>query len=130
MAAIGQIRKHYGLLIAIIAIALAAFILGDFAKGSSRAPNNIGVIEGEDISYQNFSLQVEKSTEIQKQNSGKNQIEAEEAFNLRLGVWNQMVRQIIMQKEFEEISLKVTPSDLFDQVQGTNPHRYILQPVN
>lgn len=127
MAAIGQIRKHYGLLIAIIAIALAAFILGDFAKGSSRAPNNIGVVEGEDISYQNFSIQVEKSLEIQKQNTGKNQIEAEEAFNIKQSVWNQMIRKIIMQNEFDEIGLKVTAPDLFDQVQGPNPHRYILQ---
>ncbi len=127
MAAIGEIRKHYGILVAIIAIALAAFILGDFAKGNSRAPNNIGVVEGEEISYQSFSLQVEKSLEAQKQNSGQNQVEASEAFNIKLSVWNQMIRQIIMQKEFDEIGLNVTAPDLFDQVQGQNPHRYILQ---
>jgi len=127
MAAIGQIRKHYGLLVAVIAIALGAFILGDFAKGSSRAPNNIGVVEGEEISYQDFSIQVEKSLEAQKQNSGKNQVAQQEAFNIKLSVWNQMVRQIIMGKEFEELGLNVTAPDLFDQVQGQNPHRYILQ---
>lgn len=127
MAAIGQIRKHYGLLVAIIAIALGAFILGDFAKGSSRAPNNIGVVEGEEISYKDFSIQVEKSMEAQKQNSGKNQVEASETFNIKLSVWSQMIRQIIMQKEFDELGIKVTTDDLFDQVQGPNPHRYILQ---
>ncbi|MBN2236329.1 MAG: SurA N-terminal domain-containing protein [Bacteroidales bacterium] len=127
MAAIGQIRKHYGLLIAIIAIALGAFILGDFAKGTSRAPNNIGVVDGEEISYQSFSIQVEKSLEAQKNNTGKNQIEAQEAFNVRMSVWNQMVRQIIMQKEFDELGLSVSSDDLFDQVQGQHPHRYILQ---
>lgn len=127
MAAIGQIRKHYGLLVVVIAIALGAFILGDFAKGSSRAPNNIGVVEGEEISYQDFSIQVEKSLEAQKQNSGKNQVEPQEAFNIKLSVWNQMIRQIIMAKEFEELGLSVTAPDLFDQVQGQNPHRHILQ---
>lgn len=127
MAAIGQIRKHYGLLVAIIAIALGAFILGDFAKGNSRTPNNIGAVEGEEISYQTFSIQVEKSLEAQKQNNNQKQADATEAFNIKLNVWNQMVRQIIMQKEFDEIGLKVTAPDLFDQVQGPNPHRYILQ---
>lgn len=127
MAAIGQIRKHYGLLVAVIAIALGAFILGDFAKGTSREPNNIGIVEGEEISYQDFSIQVEKSLEAQKQNSGQNQVEAQEAFNIKLSVWNQMVRQIIMGKEFDEIGLGVTSPDLFDQVQGINPHRFILQ---
>ncbi|MDA3904595.1 MAG: SurA N-terminal domain-containing protein [Bacteroidales bacterium] len=127
MAAIGEIRKHYGILVAIIAIALAAFILGDFAKGGSRTPNNIGVVEGEEISYQSFSKQVEKSLEAQKQNSGQNQVETAEVFNIKLSVWNQMVRQIIMQKEFDELGITVTAADLFDQVQGRNPHRYILQ---
>ena len=127
MAAIGEIRKHYGLLVAIIAIALAAFILGDFAKGGSRTPNNIGVVEGEEISYQTFSVQVEKSLEAQKQNSGSNQVAVAEAFNIKLSVWSQMVHQIIMQKEFDELGVKVTSPDLFDQVQGPNPHRYILQ---
>ncbi len=127
MAAIGQIRKHYGLLVAIIAIALAAFILGDFAKKGSHAPNNIGVVDGDEISYKEFSIQVEKSLEAQKTNSGKNQLTAQEAFNVKLGVWDQMVRQIIMQKEFDEIGVQVTAPDLFDQVQGSSPHRYILQ---
>jgi peptidyl-prolyl cis-trans isomerase D len=127
MAAIGEIRKHYGILVAVIAIALGAFILGDFAKGSSRAPNNIGVVEGEEISYKDFSIQVEKSLEAQKQNSGNNQVAQQEAFNIKLSVWNQMVRQIIMGKEFDELGLGVTAPDLFDQVQGAKPHRYILQ---
>lgn len=127
MAAIGEIRKHYGLLVAIIAIALAAFILGDFAKGGSRTPNNIGVVEGEEISYQTFSIQVEKSLETQKQNNGGNQANAAETFNIKLSVWNQMIHQIIMQKEFDELGIKVTAPDLFDQVQGPKPHRFILQ---
>ncbi len=127
MAAIGQIRKHYGLLVAVIAVALGAFILGDFAKGSSHTPNNIGVVEGEEISYQDFSIQVEKALEAQKQNSGNNQVAQQESFNIKLSVWNQMVRKIIMGKEFDELGLGVTAPDLFDQVQGINPHRYILQ---
>jgi len=127
MAAIGQIRKHYGLLVAIIAIALGAFILGDFTKGRSHTPNNIGVVEGNEISYKNFSIEVEKALEAQKQNSGQKQVATQEAFNIKLNVWNQMVREIIMQKEFDELGLKVSAPDLFDQVQGPNPHRYILQ---
>ena len=36
MAVIGKIRKHSVLLIVVIGVALAAFVLGDFATGTGR----------------------------------------------------------------------------------------------
>ena len=41
MAVIGRIRKHSGLLIIIIGVALAAFVLGDFVK---KRPKNSNVL--------------------------------------------------------------------------------------
>lgn len=127
MAAIGQIRKHYGLLVAIIGIALAAFILGDLFKGQTREAVNIGVVDGEEISYRDFSLEVEQAVEAEKSNSQKLQLTSSELFRIKQSTWNRMVKEIIMQKEIEEIGLTVTPTELFDLVQGANPHRYILQ---
>lgn len=127
MAAIGQIRKHYGLLVAIIGIALAAFILGDLFKSTPRKAINIGVVDGEEISYKDFSLQVEKSVEAEKANKQKLQLTSSEVFRIKQTVWNRMVRDIIMQKELDELGLTVTSDELFDLVQGENPHSYILQ---
>lgn len=127
MAAIGQIRKHYGLLVAIIGIALAAFILGDLFKSTPRQAINIGVVDGEEISYKDFSLEVEKSVEAEKNNKQKLQLTSAEVFRIKQTVWNKMVKDIIMEKELDELGLTVTPEELFDLVQGDNPHRYILQ---
>jgi len=127
MAAIGQIRKHYGLLVAIIGIALAAFILGDLFKGQTREAVNIGVVDGEEISYRDFSLEVEQAVEAEKTNKQKLQLTSSEVFRIKQNTWNNMVKEVIMQKEIEEIGLAVTADELFDLVQGSNPHRYILQ---
>ena len=127
MAAIGQIRKNYGLLVAIIGIALAAFILGDLFKSTPRSAINIGEVDGEEISYKDFSLEFEKSVEAEKTNKQKLQLTSSEVFRIKQSVWNKMVKDIIMQKELEELGLVVTPEELFDLVQGENPHRYILQ---
>jgi len=127
MAAIGQIRKHYGLLVAIIGMALAAFVLGDLFKGQTREAVNIGIVEGEEISYRDFSIKVEKATESEKSNKQKANLTSSEVFKIKQNTWNIMVREIIMSKEIEELGLSVTSDELFELVQGDNPHRYILQ---
>jgi len=127
MAAIGQIRKHYGLPVAIIGIALAAFVLGDLFKGQTRESVNIGIIDGEEISYRDFSVKVEKATEVEKNNKQKMNLTSSEVFKIKQSTWNIMVREIIMSKEVEELGLSVTADELFELVQGENPHPYILQ---
>ena len=127
MAAIGQIRRHYGLLVAIIGIALAAFVLGDLFKSRTREAVNIGIVEGEEISYRDFSLKVEKSVEAEKTNKQKMNLTSAEVFRIKQNTWNLMVKDIIMKKELEELGLSVTSEELFELVQGGNPHRYILQ---
>jgi peptidyl-prolyl cis-trans isomerase D len=38
-----------------------------------------------------------------------------------------MVKTIILTEEYSKLGLTVSPEELFDQVQGKNPHKYILQ---
>ena len=128
MALIGQIRKRSGLLIVIIGVALAAFVLGDFLNPrSGRQSVDVGVIAGENISYQEFSEKSEEQLELMRQRQEKDRLTPEEIFQTRQMTWNQMVNQIIMGKEYEKLGLRLTPDELFDQVQGPDPHTYILQ---
>jgi peptidyl-prolyl cis-trans isomerase D len=127
MAAIGQIRKHYGLLVAIIGIALAAFILGDLFKSTPQSSVTIGSVNGEEISYKDFSIEVEDAKEVEKNNSQKLQLTSSEVFRIQQTVWSRKVREIIMDEEFEDLGLVVTSEELGELVQGENPHRYILQ---
>jgi peptidyl-prolyl cis-trans isomerase D len=128
MAVIGQIRKRSGLLIIIVGIALAAFVLGDFLQPrSGRRSNDIGVIAGENIPYPQFAKVADEQMELLRQNQNKDRLTPEEIFQTRLQAWNQMIGEVILGNEYEALGLTVSPEELFDQVQGTQPHAYILQ---
>lgn len=128
MAAIGSIRKHGTLLIIVIGVALLAFILGDLSKSrrSSREVN-IGVVEGEDISYMDFNQQVELRTITTKQQQKKDHLTADEIFRIKDETWRYMVRNVIMDKEYEALGIAVTKAELFELIQGDNPHPQIKQ---
>jgi len=127
MAIIGTIRKQSGLAVIIVGVAIAAFVIGDFGKRRARGTTDIAVVNGEEIPYTDYSTKVEESLEIQKENRPNDKISDQETYQLRQGVYDQMVKELIMTKEYDEIGLVVSPEELFDQVQGRQPHRFILQ---
>ncbi len=128
MAAIGKIRKHSGLLIAIIGIALAAFVLGDLFKSRGQGGRQnvpVGVVNGEEITYQEFSKEAEKNIQNARQNSQNGRLTERQRFSIRQNTWDQMVKEIIMDKQYEELGVSVTTNELYDMVQGPNPHPVI-----
>lgn len=122
MAAIGSIRKHSGLLIGIIGSAMLLFVLGGALESSStffNGPNDeIGEINGNKISYQDFETQV---AEIQA-NSRGGQTD-EERKQIRDQVWNNMLKDLILGKEYEALGLSVTDEELLNIVknESNNP---------
>lgn len=127
MAIIGRIRKHSGLAVIIVGVAIAAFVIGDFGKKRAKGVNEVGVINGEAIPYQEFNGKVEDAIEAQKQNNQTDKITDDETYSIRQNTWNQMVKNVLMQEEYDELGINVSPEELTDQVEGRNPHRYILQ---
>jgi len=127
MAIIGTIRKQSGLAVIIVGVAIAAFVIGDFGKRRARGTTDIAVVNGEEIPYADYSAKVEEALETQKENRPNDKISDQETFQLRQGVYDQLVKEVILSKEYEEIGLVVSPEELFDQIQGKQPHRYILQ---
>jgi len=127
MAIIGRIRKHSGLAVIIVGVAIAAFVIGDFGKKRMKSTNEIGSVNGEAIPYQEFNSKVEESIQLQKDNSGNDKITDEETYTIRQDTWNNLVKEVLMQSEYDELGITVSSDELFDQVQGKNPHRFILQ---
>ena len=127
MAIIGKIRKHSGIAVILVGVAIAAFVIGDFGKKRYRGTTYIGSVDGKSIPYIDFSKEVDQTIEIQKESTGNDKISEEDTYNVRQSVWNNMTREIILGKEYDELGLMVSPEELFDKVQGKNPHRYILQ---
>ena len=103
MAIIGKIRKHSGLAVIIVGVAIAAFVIGDFGKKRARGTTDIGSVSGEIMPYSDFTSKVEQTVENQKKNSGNDKITDDETFNIRQTVWNDMVKDLIMNKEYANI---------------------------
>jgi len=128
MAVIGKIRKHSGLAVILVGVAIAAFVLSDFFRaGPGGQMKNVGVVEGEEISYTDFNYKVEDNMESQKANNNGEPLNAGQQFTVRQNTWDQFVNELLMNKEFEKLGIAVTSDELFDQVQGENPHRLIKQ---
>ncbi len=128
MAVIGNIRKHSTFLIIIIGVALAAFVLGDFAKGRRGSREvNVGNVAGEDITIMDFNQRVEQNIENTKQQQKKVRLTTDEIYRVKEDTWKQMVKEVLMDKEYESLGLTVTTEELFDLVQGPNPHPLIKQ---
>ena len=70
MAIIGKIRKHAGLAVALIGIAIIGFVVQDaFGRRGQSAPP-VAVINGETVSYDRFSYDVDQLTEQYRRAQG------------------------------------------------------------
>jgi peptidyl-prolyl cis-trans isomerase D len=129
MAIIGRIRKHSALAVILVGVAIAAFILSDLFTGRGRGSRmpEVGQIEGVEITGIEYNRRVEDNIEIQRTNQNKENLTAQESFEVRNSTWNQILNEVIMGKEYEKLGLTVTKEELFDLVQGPRPHRLITQ---
>ena len=126
MAAIGKIRQHYGILVVIIGLALLAFVLGDLFKSTNRRrQNDVAIVDGEKISYQDYANRVDQNMQNQKRMYG--QLTNDQSFSIRQQTLDQMIREIIMEKEYKALGIVVSTEELTDQFLGENPNQYVAQ---
>lgn len=132
MATLQKIRTRAGVLVAIIiGLALFAFILGDLLQSGSsilrRNQMEIGSIDGETIQYTDFQKQVEELGEIYKLNTGQSQIDEPTWVQIREQTWQTLLRDKIMGEVYDKLGMAVTSEELFDMLQGNNPHPIVQQ---
>jgi len=127
MAIIGSIQKHSKIVIVIIGFALLAFVVGSFTGKNHSNTNYVGEINGDKIRGTDFNSKVDEATEMRKQMSGNTNIPAAESFSIRESVWNQMVSELIMQKQYDRLGIDVSKDEMDDMITGKNPHQYIVQ---
>jgi len=125
MATLGNIRKRSGLLLAVIGIAMLAFILGDFMQsqrvgGSSQII--IGEIEGEKVMPQDFQNKVEEQIEIQGSQNPNFSINEATRGQIRNQVWNQFVRDILMNKQYNNLGIDLSDKEWMERLSGANVH--------
>lgn len=125
MATLQNIRNKSGLLLAVIGVAMLAFILGDFLKSTnSGGANNVkvGEIFGNDILIQTFQKKVDSGIENWKNQNQQSDLTQTIIAQIRDQVWNQYVRELVMDKEFEALGIDVSDDEWIDQISGPNVH--------
>ncbi|MCX6291408.1 MAG: peptidylprolyl isomerase [Bacteroidetes bacterium] len=131
MAVIGRIRKRVGLLIAFVGISMLLFILGDLVTSNKgimgRTSDVVGVVSGEKIRYQEFEKKVEQLISNYKDNSKTESIDQNTTEMLREQAWSMAVNDNTLGKEYEKIGVSCGPDELYDMVNGKNPHPQIKQ---
>ena len=128
MAAIEKIRRRSGLLIAIIGIALLAFVLQDLfqSQGRSTGPS-VAVVDGDKISIRDYEQLKEKNLENRKSSSNNNNLSSAETYSIYNNTLEEMIKDNLMTKEYEASGIGITTEELMDQMTGENPHEWIVQ---
>jgi len=129
MAVIGKIREKSALLLIVIGVAMLAFILGDlFQSGQSffGGDNNVGEIGDDKISAIDFNNQYELAIsrwELQNKSTANEQVRE----SLLEQVWNDIIREKVVVSQINELGIAVSPQELFDMIQGNEPHPQVRQ---
>jgi peptidyl-prolyl cis-trans isomerase D len=130
MSVLSKIRGRAGLLVAIIGIALFAFILGDiFTSGRSMFSSretNVGVIAGEDVSINDFSRKVEDEIEQMKKNNPNQPVDETKTDQVVQNLWQQTINEKVLNREYDKVGITVSTPELRDQMTG-NDHNPIME---
>ena len=129
MASLQRIRNHGALLIAIVGLAMLAFILGDFLNSGSsffnRSRENVGVIEGQKIHYTEYEAAKEQLTEVYKIESGRSDFDEDMHAQIRNQVWNMFVMDYTMRAQAKKIGMDITADELTELCVGENVHQIL-----
>lgn len=110
MAILNKIRQKTAILILVIALALFAFILSSLFENKdalfSKSQNIVATINGKDITREGFMQKVEQLQRQMGPNATNTQVMNR--------VWEQEVRQVVLQTQFDELEISVEQDQMRD----------------
>ncbi|KAA6327976.1 hypothetical protein EZS27_023079 [termite gut metagenome] len=123
MATLQKIRAQGPLLVIVVGLALFAFIAGDAWK--ILRPNqvrDVGKVNGESLSMQEYQTMVEEYTEIIKFSYGINALNDDQLNQARDEVWTTYVNNKVVEKEAKKLGLTVSKAEVQAIIdEGTDP---------
>lgn len=124
MATLQKIRSKGPLLVVVIGLALFAFVAGDAWKvlQPHQGKQDVGEINGETLSAQDFQKMVEEYSEVIKLTNGLTSLNDDQQNNIKDQVWQTYVNNNLIASEAKKLGLKVTDAEIEAIInEGTNP---------
>ncbi len=116
--------------IVVIALSLIGFILMDSRQGGSTMfggnTNNVGKVNGEEISISDFNKRVKEMEDMEEQRNGQRP-SGTRTYQIRDQLWNQMVAEKIFYKEAAKLGITFTPKELTHILLSNDPSNPFLQ---
>ncbi len=129
MAVIGKIREKSTLVLIIVGVAMLAFLLpsdGIVNLFGGGADNSIGEIGGSEITGQEFNQRLDAAIAVwenQNRTSAPNEVRDQ----YKEQVWNEIIREVVLESQFNELGIAVTGGELYEMVQGSDAHPQVKQ---
>jgi len=103
-------------------------VLSDSKIGESmgRGSNDIGIINGEKITYQEFANLMDRYREFQLQQNGQ-EVPESQMEQFRDQVWETIVTQKLMEQKIKEFDLTVADNEIAELMTGPNPPQFATQ---
>ncbi|MEX2588678.1 MAG: peptidylprolyl isomerase [Chitinophagales bacterium] len=132
MGVIIKVRERFGaVLVGVISLAIISFLLMDALSSNnnllSGQDTTAGLIDGEEISIQEYEQRVQEAIENYKLSNQVNAVDEQTMNSIRQQTWDDYVSDVIYTKEFQELGIDLTADELFDLIQGENPHPAVVQ---
>ena len=132
LAVIMSMRKHVGIIVAVIGIAIVSFLLMDainsnLALFGGEQGNVIGEVDGRTITYEEFN---QENTELEKRliyfqgywqdpTFDWNEMQRHQIRDL---AWEQVVENELLEREYNRLGLSVNVNELERQILSANPN--------
>jgi peptidyl-prolyl cis-trans isomerase D len=131
MATLEKIRKKAGLLVTVVGVALFAFIIGDLLNSGNswfrKNQNNVLVVDGNAIDYQDYIKKENELTEIYKVQSGAQSLSEEYMLQIRQSVYDEIIMENVLGKRLNKLGITVPTEEMTDMIEGENISPVIRQ---
>ncbi len=126
MGIIGSIRKHSWVAVAIVGIAILAFILGDLTKNRGGIPD-VGKVDGATMTSQRYNELLTEAEDNYKMQYQVAQVPSEIEMQLRDQVWQQFVEETLLGEQMSKLGMTVSAAELNDMYVGQFIHPAVRQ---
>lgn len=129
MALMGRMRDLAPLFIISVGVIFVLFMVisdSNMMEAVGTGANNVGSVNGEDVTYQEFSEFLERARQNRQNQTGE-EIPPEQLPQFRDQVWDAIVTQILTEQQMQKYDISVTDDEIREFILGDNPPEFLRQ---